>query len=425
MAASALVFIMLLGIGLLYSGMARRKSALSLLWVSVMATGTVTFQWFFIGHSLAFSHSSGRFIGDLANIGFRNVLARPSVGSAAVPDLLYAVYQGMFACTTVCLLVGAVAERGRMLPCVLFMLVWTTLVYDPVACWTWNPSGWAYRLGVYDFAGGTVVHTTAGFSALAYSLMLGKRRGHGTRELNYRPHNIAFVVLGTMLIWFGWFGFNGGSALGANLRAVIAFANTNIAASVGGVFWCLLDYRLMGKWSAVGFCSGVVAALVVITPGSGFVPCWAAVVYGLLGAAVCNYATKFKFLLGIDDAMDIFAVHGVGGVLGDLLTGIFAADYVAALDGYTAIPGGWLNRHWIQLAYQAAAASSAAAYSFILTCAILYLLNLVPGCKLRLTPQEEIFGVDDIEIGEFAYDYVKLTRDAIQYDTMNNVLQVI
>lgn len=423
--SSSLVFLIVLGVGLLYSGMARRKSALSLLWVCLMTIGVVSFQYFFIGHSLAFSHTANLFIGNFDNIGFRNVLGRPSAVSRTLPDLLFALYQSMFACVTVALIVGAVAERGRMLPCVIFMFVWSTIVYDPIACWTWNPSGWAFKLGVYDFAGGTVVHTTAGFSALAYSLVLGKRRGHGTRELNYRPHNIAFVVIGTMLIWFGWFGFNGGSSMSANLRAVVACINTNISASVGGVFWCLLDYRLMRKWSAVGFCSGAVASLVAITPASGYVPPWAAVVYGLLGAAVCNYATKFKFILGIDDAMDIFAVHGVGGILGDLLTGVFAADYIAALDGFTKIRGGWINGHWAQIGYQAAAAFSAAGYSFAMTCLILYILNIIPGCKLRVTPQEEIFGIDDIEIGEFAYDYVKLTRDAIQYETMNNVLQVL
>ncbi len=169
------------------------------------------------------------------------------------------------------------------------------------------------------------MHTAAGFAALAYSLMLGKRRGHGTRELNYRPHNIAFVVLGTVLIWLGWFGFNGGSAFGSNMRAVVSIVNTNIAASVGGVFWVLLDYRLMRKWSAVGFCSGAIAGLVAVTPGSGWIPPWAAVIYGIVGAATCNYATKFKYLLDIDDALDIFALHGVGGFMGTILTGIFAA----------------------------------------------------------------------------------------------------
>jgi Amt family ammonium transporter len=226
---------------------------------------------------------------------------------------------------SVALAVGAVAERGRMLPCIIFMFIWTTIIYDPIACWTWNPAGWVYKLGGLDYAGGTPVHIASGSAALAYSLMLGKRRGHGTHELNYRPHNVTHVVIGTVFLWVGWFGFNAGSALSANLRAVMAAVVTNLAASVGGVTWCLLDYRLERKWSTVGFCSGVIAGLVAITPGSGFVTPWAAFIFGVVGAVACNYATKLKFLIGIDDALDIFAVHTIGGLVGNLLTGLFAA----------------------------------------------------------------------------------------------------
>lgn len=316
---------MIPGVGFFYSGLARRKSALSLILLSLMATGIVSFQWFFWGYSLAFSHGAGKFIGNLDNIGFRNVLGAPSVGSTKVPDLLFAVYQGMFASITVALAIGAVAERGRIAPCIAFMLIWSTVIYDAIACWTWNPSGWVFKMGGLDFAGGTPVHISSGAAALAYSLMLGKRRGHGTHELNYRPHNVSFVVLGTVFLWVGWFGFNAGSALSANLRAVMAAVVTNLAAATGGVTWCLLDYRLERKFSTVGFCSGVVSGLVAITPGSGYVPPWAAVVFGVVGAAVCNWGTKIKYWLGIDDALDIFAVHCLGGLVGNLLTGLFAA----------------------------------------------------------------------------------------------------
>lgn len=226
---------------------------------------------------------------------------------------------------SVALAVGAVAERGRMLPCVIFMFIWSTVVYDAIACWTWNPAGWVYQMGGLDFAGGTPVHIASGSAALAYSLMLGKRRGHGTHELNFRPHNVTHIVIGTVFLWFGWFGFNAGSAQSANIRAVMAAVVTNLAAATGGVAWCILDYRLEKKWSAVGFCSGVVAGLVAITPGSGFVPPWAAVVFGIVGASSCNYATKLKFVFGIDDALDIFAVHTIGGLVGNILTGFFAA----------------------------------------------------------------------------------------------------
>ena len=270
--ATALVLLMVPGIGFFYSGLARRKSALSLLTLTLLSAAITSFQWFFWGYSLAFSRSASPYIGDFSNFGFTGLLAAPSLASPRIPDLLFAVYQGMFACVTVALAAGAVAERGRMLPCVVFMFVWATLVYDPIACWTWNPRGWSNKMGGLDFAGGTPVHVASGAAALAYSMVLGKRRGHGTQELNYRPHNVSHIVVGTVFMWVGWFGFNAGSALSANMRSVMAAVVTNLAAAVGGVTWCLLDYRLERKWSTVGFCSGVVAGLVAITPGSGASP---------------------------------------------------------------------------------------------------------------------------------------------------------
>lgn len=210
------------------------------------------------------------------------------------------------------------------------MFIWTTIIYDPIACWTWNPAGWTYKMGGLDFAGGTPVHISSGAAALAYSIMLGKRVGYSdTDGLPYRPHNVTHIVLGTIFLWVGWFGFNGGSALAANLRAVMACVVTHIAASVGGVTWVLLDYRLDKKWSTVGFCSGAIAGLVAITPASGFVPPWSAVIFGIVGAIACNYATKLKYVLGVDDALDIFGEHGVGGIVGNLMTGLFAA-YVSS-----------------------------------------------------------------------------------------------
>jgi ammonium transporter, Amt family len=404
---------MLLHCRFFYSGLARRKSALSLIWLSISATALISFQWFLWGYSLVFSHTAGSFLGNMENVGLRNVLAAPSVGSPKIPDLVFAVYQGMFAAITVALAIGAAAERGRLAPAMAFGFIWSTVVYDPIACWTWNSSGWVFKLGGLDFAGGTPVHISSGAAALAYSLMLGRRKGHGTHELNYRPHNVTHIVIGTVFLWVGWFGFNAGSALAANLRAVMAAVVTNLAASVGGMTWCLLDFRLERKWSTVGFCSGVIAGLVAITPGSGYVPAWAAVVYGVVGAAACNYATKLKFLLHIDDSLDIFAIHGIGGLVGDLLTGFFAADYIAHLDGFTEIDGGWINHHWVQLAIQLADGVSGMAYSFVVSCVILFLLNMIPGFHLRASEQEEIMGMDETEVGEFAYDYVELSRDVV------------
>jgi len=410
LASTALVWLMIPGVGFFYSGLARRKSALSLIWLSLMSIAVVSFQWFLWGYSLTFSHTAGKFIGNFENIGLRGVLAQPT---ADVPDLTFCIFQCMFAAITPALAIGAASERGRMLPCVVFIFVWATLVYDPIACWTWNPNGWVYKMGGLDFAGGTPVHISSGAAALAYAMMLGKRRGHGTPELNYRPHNVTHVIIGTVFLWFGWFGFNGGSAVGSNLRATMACVVTNLAASVGGFTWVLVDYRLERKWTAVGWCSGAIAGLVAITPGSGFVPAWAAVVFGVVGATACNYATKLKFLIGIDDALDIFAVHAVGGAVGNLLTGLFAADYIAALDGVTVIPGGWLNHNWIQLAHQLADCVTGFSYSFGMTCIILFVMNLIPGLSLRVSDEAEIQGIDEAELGEFAYDFVEKERDYI------------
>lgn len=337
------------------------------------------------------------------------------MGSSKIPDLLFAIYQGMFACITVALAVGAVAERGRMLPCVVFMFIWTTVVYDPIACWTWNSSGWAFNMGGLDFAGGTPVHIASGTAALAYSYALGKRAGHGTQALNFRPHNVTHIVIGTVFLWVGWFGFNAGSALSANLRAIMAAVVTNIAAGVGGITWCLVDYRLEGKFSTVGFCSGVVAGLVAITPASGYVPAWSAVPFGVIAGVGCNFATQLKYWISADDALDIFAVHGIGGLIGNVLTAFFAADYIAHLDGATEIEGGWLNQNWKQLGYQLADSAAGMGWSFVLSMLILYVLNIIggfwPAMRLRASAQEQELGIDDVELGEFAYDYVEVIRE--------------
>ncbi|KAL2195212.1 ammonium transporter AmtB-like domain-containing protein [Corynascus similis CBS 632.67] len=411
MTCSALVLLMVPGVGFFYSGLARRKSALALIWLALISIAVAGFQWFFWGYSLTFSHTGSAYIGDLSNFGLMKVLAQPSVGSSKIPDILFCLYQGMFAAITPALAIGAAADRGRMLPCIVFIFIWATIVYDPIAYWTWNANGWSFKMGGLDFAGGTPVHISSGAAALAYSLMLGKRTGYSkVNGLPYRPHNVTHVVLGTVFLWVGWFGFNGGSALSSNMRAVMACVVTHIAACVGGLTWCLLDYRLERKWSTVGFCSGAIAGLVAITPGSGFVPPWSAFIFGIVGGIVCNFATKLKFLIGIDDALDIFAEHGVGGIVGNILTAFFASDYIARLDGSTKIPGGWVNHNWVQLGYQIADSVAGFAYSFVMTCVILFLMNLIPGLSLRVSAEEEDTGLDDGELGEFAYDYVEIAR---------------
>ncbi|KXJ92523.1 ammonium permease [Microdochium bolleyi] len=411
MICSALVLLMIPGVGLFYSGLARRKSALSLIMLSLLSIAIVDFQWFFWGYSLTFSHTGSVFIGDLSNFGLMKTLAQPSVGSTAIPDLMFCLYQGMFAAITPAIALGGVVDRARMLPMMVFIFIWTTIVYDPIAYWTWNANGWMFQLGGLDYAGGTPVHISSGAAALALSLMLGKRTGYAkSTGLPYRPHNVTYIVLGTVFLWVGWFGFNGGSALSSNLRAVMSLINTHLAACIGGLTWTLLDYRLERKWSVVGFCSGAISGLVAITPGAGYVAPWAAFVFGLVGAIACNFATKLKFLFGIDEALDVFAVHGVGGIVGNLLTGLFAADYITTLDAALSPAGGWVSGNYVQLGKQIADSVAGFAWSFCLTCLILFVLNLIPGLSLRVTPGEEETGLDDSQLGEFAYDYVEIQR---------------
>lgn len=326
------------------------------------------------------------------------------MGNPKIPDLVFAVYQCMFAAITPALAIGAAAERARILPMIIFIFVWSTLVYDPIACWTWNSNGWSFLMGGLDFAGGTPVHISSGAASLAYALILGKRQGHGKED--FRPHNMSNVVLGTAFLWFGWFGFNGGSALAGNLRAAMACVVTNIAASTAGLTWMLMDYRLERKFSAVGFCSGAVVGLVAITPASGFVGPSASVAIGFIGAIVCNFACKLKHVLDYDDALDVFAIHAIGGAVGDVLTGIFAESYIAGLDGVTVIPGGWLNRNWIQVGYQIADACAGMSWSFVVTYLILFIMDKIPGLSLRIDPAKELVGLDEAEFGVTAYYHV-------------------
>lgn len=332
----------------------------------------------------------------------------PALDGGSVPQLSNAIFQGMFACVTSALMIGSLADRGRTLPAIVFVFIWSTLVYDPIACWTWNSNGWASKMGYLDYAGGTPVHVASGFGALALSLMLGKKSETRDEVAAYKPHSIMFVVIGTFFMWVGWFGFNTGTSLVPTTRAVQALLNTQVSASFGGLTWAIMDFRLARKWSVVGFCSGLIAGLVAITPAAGYVPTWAAVISGVLGGMSANVGTKLKFFLKIDDSLDVFAVHGLGAIVGNIITGLFASKTIAALDGTTQIEGGWLDRHYIQLGYQLAGTVSAAFYSFFVTLLILFVINNIPGLHLRVTPEEEEEGLDFVEHDEFAFDYVEL-----------------
>lgn len=414
--SGAMVLIMVPGLGFLYSGLARRKSALSLIWACLCSLAVVTFQWYFWGYSLAFSSgATNGFIGNLNHFAMKGVLGQPSPGSALIPELLYSFYQMQFAAVTVAIVMGAIAERGRVLPAMVFSFIWTTVVYCPIACWVWGINGWAFKYGVLDYAGGGPVEIASGVGALAYSFVLGKRQEK--MLLNFRPHNVSLITLGTILLWFGWLGFNGGSAFGANLRAVMACWNSNIAACISAITWVLLDFRLARKWSMVGFCSGAISGLVAATPASGFITPHASILLGICSGLICNYATKFKYLVGIDDTMDVFAEHGVAGIVGLIFNALFGTNQVIALDGMTQITdgAGWVNHHWKQLYIQVAYIVAVCLYTFVVTVLICYIINIIPGLHLRANEQAELLGMDDDQLGEFAYDYVEVRRDYLAW----------
>ncbi|KAF8973539.1 ammonium transporter [Flammula alnicola] len=415
--AGGMVFFMVPGLAFLYSGLSRRKSALSLIWAVAASNAVVIFQWYFWGYSLAFSSSATNgYIGNLRNFGLMHVLDDPSPGSPLIPEILYSFFQMEFACVTAGILMGGLAERGRVFPAMVFTFCWMTIVYCPLACWIWSTHGWAFKWGVLDFAGGGPVEIGSGVAGLAYSWVLGRRN---ERELlNFRPHNVSQVGLGTFMLWFGWIGFNGGSAFGANLRAIFAIWNTMIAAAFGGIVWCLLDFRFERRWSMVGCCSGTIAGLVAATPSSGFLKPWSSVIVGILAGGLCNFATKVKFLLRIDDALDLFAEHAVGGVVGLMLNAFFASSTIIKMDGVSNnIAGGWVDHNWKLLYMQFAYVMATCFYTFFMTALVAKTLDMIPGLRLRSTPEGEMVGMDEVEIGEFATDYIELRRDVADCST--------
>ena len=387
---TALVMIMTPGVGLLYSGLTRSKNALTMVMISFLCYSVVCLQWVIWGYSLSFSETGSAFIGDLGNAGMAGVGVLGHLSAPNVPAVLFALYQMQFATVTAAIIFGSVTDRVRLLPSLIFVFLWTTVVYDPIAYWTWGPKGWLKVLGALDFAGGGPVHMASGFSALAFCIFLGHRKRLPGDE--FKPHNMTSVFLGTALLWFGWFGFNAGSALAATPRAAMAGLTTTVAASAGSLGWLLVDYSQSGKLSGVAFCSGAIAGLVSITPAAGFVSPWAAIVIGLTGGICCAYAIKLKDILGYDDALDAFGIHGVGGFVGSLLTGIFTSkDLVSWMDG-TVLPGGAIDGNWKLLAFNLAGAVTIISYSIVVTLILLYGINFIPGLHFRPSVEEEHLG---------------------------------
>jgi ammonium transporter, Amt family len=396
--SSALVMFMLPGLALFYGGMVRAKNVLSTVVQSFFALGIVGTLWILIGYTLAFGGDAfGGLIGNLEFAGFRNVDGTGIYPYAeqTVPHMAFAVFQMMFAIITPALITGAFAERIKFGGYVLFTALWLVLVYAPVAHWVFMPEGWAFQLGALDFAGGTVVHMNSGAAALAIILVLGKRRGFGREPVV--PHNLTLTVLGAGILWFGWFGFNAGSALGANGLASSAFVATTVAAGTGAIGWAIVDYFKERKATTLGMASGAVAGLVAITPCAGYVGPLDSIAIGLIAGVICAYAVSLKFRFGYDDALDVVGVHFVGGLTGALLVGIFAQTVVnpAGADGLLA--GGGVTL----LGKQALAALAVAAFSFVASFAIAKLVDVTVG--LRVSEEDEVQGLDLSQHAETSY----------------------
>jgi Amt family ammonium transporter len=391
---SALVLFMTPGLAFFYGGLVRSKNVVNTMMMSFGALGLIAVQWVLVGYSVAFQPGGG-FLGGLQWAGLGGVTVEPNAEYAGtIPHLLFMAYQGMFAIITPALISGAIVERMRFRPYLLFILLWSTLSYGPVAHWVWGVGGWLRSLGALDFAGGTVVHINAGVAALVASLTLGARRGFPQRVSP--PHNVTLALLGGGMLWFGWFGFNAGSALSAGEVATVAFVSTNSAAAAGMLGWILLEMVLKGKPTAVGAITGAVAGLVAITPACGFVTPLGAVAIGLLVAAVCYWTLNQRIRWGLDDTLDAFSVHGVGGIVGALATGVFATTTVnaAGADGLLAGNPGLLG-------VQALAVVVTMAYSGGITWLTLKGINLVT--PVRSDHEHEHDGLDVVEHGETGY----------------------
>jgi len=387
------------GLALFYGGLVRRKNVLSTMMQSFFLLCLISIQWVLWGYSLAFGPDAGHVIGNLSWFALRGVGLAPNPDYAGtIPHQLFMIYQMMFAVITPALITGAFAERIKFSTFVVFALLWATLVYDPIAHWVWGKGGWLRSLGALDFAGGTVVHVSSGISALVFALVIGKRVGYP--RVTPPPHNMTYTLLGAALLWFGWFGFNAGSALQANELAVSAFIATNTAAAMAALAWLVIDWIVTKKPTVLGAATGAVAGLVAVTPAAGFVTPMAAIAIGVLVALVCYLAVAvIKQRLGYDDSLDAFGVHGVGGTVGALLTGVFATRLVnpAGADGL-------LYGNLRQLGVQAIAVGATIVYAAAVTLILTKVLDLVMG--LRVRDEEEAIGLDNTQHKESAYTLI-------------------
>ncbi len=395
--ASALVMLMTPALGFFYAGLVRKKNLVSTLVQCVAIFALVSIVWALWGYTMAFGPSVNGIIGNLSHLGLKAVNALPdALYAATIPALLFFFFQLKFAAITPALIIGAFAERIRFKALLVFILLWVTIIYAPVAHWVWGVGGWLRNLGALDFAGGTVVHITAGFSALAAAMVIGRRKGD-SKSSEFKPNNIPFVILGAALLWFGWFGFNAGSALSASELAVSALVVTNLAAAAAALSWMFTDWIFKGKPSAVGIAVGAVCGLVAITPASGFVGVPASIIIGFVAGVVSNLVANWRASrTKLDDSLDVFACHGVSGVWGALATGLFANTAINSA-GANGLFFGNPGQLWTQFV----AVVVVAAFSFVGSYVLLKLMGLV--MKIRVSADDEDRGLDESQHGEAAY----------------------
>jgi Amt family ammonium transporter len=388
LASTALVMLMTPGVGFFYGGMVRRKNVISMIALSFIVFALVSIQWVLYGYSLSFGPDMGGIIGGLDLAGLMGVGQDPS-GTSTIPALAFMMYQLVFATVTLAILTSVFAERVKISSFLVFGLLWTTLVYDPLAHWVWG-GGWLFGLGALDFAGGTVVHISSGFSALAIALVIGKRKGFGIHPME--PANIPMALLGAAMLWFGWFGFNAGSALAANGLAANAFVVTNTAAAAGALSWMAASWY-HGRPASLGVVSGAVAGLVAITPAAGFVGPLAAIVIGAVAGLFCYVMMLLRIQKGLDESLDAWSIHGMGGLWGAIATGIFAS---AAVNSYT----GLIYGNVTQFTTQIVAAGVSVGYAFVVSYVLARVVDATIG--LRVTENEEYVGLDISQHGERA-----------------------
>lgn len=397
LASAGLVLLMTPGLALFYGGMVRSKNVLGTFMQSFIMISVISMEWVLLGYSMSFGPDIQGILGDLSWFGLQSVGTDPSVTYATtIPHNVFMIYQCMFAIITPALITGAFAERVRFAPFVVFALFWSILVYNPVCHWIWGSGGWLAAYGVQDFAGGLVVHLTSGAAALAAVLVIGPRKGFGKQS--FMPHNLPMTVLGTGLLWFGWFGFNGGSALAANGLAGTAFISTHLAGMAGMAAWCLMEWFQRKHPTTLGAASGAVAGLATVTPAAGFIGPVSAIVIGLIAGVVCYMAVSLKTKIGLDDSLDVIGIHGVGGVVGTICLGIFASKAVnpAGADGLLFGNPGFLG-------VQIVGVIVVGVYAFVVSWFLLKIINVVMG--LRVSLESEHTGLDLSEHSETAYNH--------------------